>query len=125
MKSLYQFSRHLALVLLAGLFGGCVSHLDQLPTVETTSESVYTSVENYKSVLAKLYASYAVGGNEKGDGNSDMASPTASYGYLRSYFNLQEIPTDEVIYTWTGGDNLVDIQYMRWGASDMWVSTMY
>jgi len=108
-----------------GLFGGCVNQLDQLPTVETTSESVYTSVENYKSVLAKLYASYAVGGNEKGDGNSDMASPTAAYGYLRSYFNLQEIPTDEVIYTWAGGDNLVDIQYMRWGASDTWVSAMY
>lgn len=125
MKSLYQFARYLTVVSLAGLFGGCVSHLDQLPTVEATSESVYTSVENYKSVLAKLYASYAIGGNEKGDGNADMASPTAAYGYLRSYFNLQEIPTDEVIYTWTGGDNLVDIQFMRWGASDMWVSTMY
>lgn len=115
----------LCLIGLLGLFGSCVSQLDQLPTVETTSESVYTSVENYKSVLAKLYASYAVGGNEKGDGNADMASPTAAYGYLRSYFNLQEIPTDEVIYTWAGGDNLVDIQYMRWGASDTWVSSMY
>lgn len=110
---------------LIGLLGSCVSQLDQLPTVETTSASVYTSAANYKAVLAKLYASYAIGGNEKGDGNSDMASPTAAYGYLRSYFNLQEIPTDEVIYTWAGGDNLVDIQFMRWGASDTWVSTMY
>ena len=36
---------------------GCVDQLDQMPHIETTSKDVYTSVENYTSVLAKIYAS--------------------------------------------------------------------
>jgi len=107
------------------LLTSCTKDLDQFPSVETTSEQVYTSVEGYQSVLAKLYASFAVAGNGRGDDDPDMAGTTASWGYLRVYFNLQEIPTDEMIYTWTGGDNLVDIQFMNWGASDTWVNAMY
>lgn len=107
------------------LITSCTKDLDQYPSIETTSEQVYTSVEGYQSALAKLYASFAVAGNGRGDDDPDMAGTTASWGYLRVYFNLQEIPTDEIIYTWTGGDNLVDIQFMSWGASDTWVNAMY
>lgn len=103
----------------------CTKDLDQYPSVQVTSEQVYTSIQGYQSALAKLYASYAVAGNGRGDDDPDMAGDAASEGYMRVYFNLQEIPTDEVIYTWAGGDNLVDIQFMRWGASDAWVNAMY
>lgn len=115
----------LSFILLITMLASCTKDLNQVPSVEETSESVYTSLANYKSVLAKLYSAFAVAGIEKGDGNADMASSTASWGYLRVYFNLQEIPTDEVVYTWAGGDNLTNIQYMTWGASDTWVSAMY
>lgn len=118
-------SIYLFIFLVAGFITSCTKDLDQYPHEQLTSPSVYTSVENYKSVLAKLYASLAVAGIEKGDANADMAAAAASYGYMRAYFNLQEIPTDEVIYTWAGGDNLTDVQYIKWGASDTWVSAMY
>lgn len=114
---------HIALLMF--FMQSCTKDLNQYPTVETTSESIYTSVDGYRSTLAKLYASYAVAGNGRGDADPDMASATASWGYLRVYFNLQEVPTDEVIYTWAGGDNMTDIQYMTWGASDTWVNAMY
>ncbi|MBD1428376.1 RagB/SusD family nutrient uptake outer membrane protein [Sphingobacterium litopenaei] len=107
------------------LMMSCTKDLDQFPTIETTSENVYTSLEGYKSVMAKLYGSFAVAGNNRGDGDADMASSTASWGYLRVYFNMQEVPTDELIYSWAGGDNMVDLQFMSWGASDTWVSAMY
>ena len=123
MKNLKIFSAALLSTIL--FFGSCTKDLDQYPTVETTSQQVYTSVSGYQSVLAKLYSSFAVAGNNYADGDPDMASKTASFGYLRVYFNLQEVPTDEVIYTWAGGDNLVDVQYMKWGASDTWVNSMY
>ncbi|WPQ64591.1 RagB/SusD family nutrient uptake outer membrane protein [Chitinophaga sancti] len=115
----------LSCILMITMLAACTKDLNQVPSVEETSESVYTSLANYKSVLAKLYSAFAVAGIEKGDGNADMASSTASWGYLRVYFNLQEVPTDEVVYTWAGGDNLTNIQYMTWGASDTWVSAMY
>jgi len=113
------------LLSIIALLQSCTKDLNQYPTVETTSESVYTSVDGYRAVLAKLYASFAVAGNGRGDADPDMAGSTASWGYLRVYFNLQEVPTDEVIYTWAGGDNMTDIQYMTWGASDTWVNAMY
>lgn len=123
MKNIKRFCFGLFSIIL--LLHACTKDLNQYPTVETTSESVYTSVEGYRSVLAKLYASFAVAGNGRGDADPDMAGSTASWGYLRVYFNLQEVPTDEVIYTWAGGDNMTDIQYMTWGASDTWVNAMY
>ncbi|MFC3355011.1 RagB/SusD family nutrient uptake outer membrane protein [Sphingobacterium zeae] len=123
MKNIKRFCFGVFSIIL--LLHSCTKDLNQYPTVETTSESVYTSVEGYRSVLAKLYASFAVAGNGRGDADPDMAGSTASWGYLRVYFNLQEVPTDEVIYTWAGGDNMTDIQYMTWGASDTWVNAMY
>lgn len=42
----------------------CVGDLDQLPHKETTSGNIYTTAANYKSVLAKLYASYVIAGQE-------------------------------------------------------------
>ncbi len=81
-------SIYIFILLIAGLLTACTKDLDQYPHAQLTSESVYTSVENYKSVLAKLYASLAVAGIEKGDGNADMASAAASFGYMRGYFNL-------------------------------------
>ncbi|WP_437922152.1 RagB/SusD family nutrient uptake outer membrane protein [Sphingobacterium sp. LRF_L2] len=107
------------------LLVSCTKDLNQYPTIETTSEAVYTSVDGYRAVLAKLYGSFAVAGNGRGDADPDMAGTTATWGYLRVYFNLQEVPTDEVIYTWAGGDNMVELQYMTWGASDTWVNAMY
>ncbi len=119
-KSLYVFG----ILMIAGLFSSCLSELNQYPTVETTSTKVYSTVDGYKSVLAKLYASLAIAGQEKGDGDTDLGGKTSS-GYLRILFNLQEIPTDEVVYTWPGGDALTNIQNMSWNSTDEWVSAMY
>ena len=42
----------------AVLTTSCVGDLDQLPHIEQTSSTVYTSVDNYKAVLGKLYVSF-------------------------------------------------------------------
>ena len=103
---------------------GCVDQLDQMPHIETTSKDVYTSVENYTSVLAKIYASYIMTGQELGGGNSDMSSNTGQ-DYMRCYYNLQQLGTDEVASTWLDGDLIIDLTYLTWDANDPWVSDMY
>ncbi len=65
------------LLSIIALLQSCTKDLNQYPTVETTSESVYTSVDGYRAVLAKLYASFAVAGNGRGDADPDMAGSTA------------------------------------------------
>lgn len=101
----------------------CVGDLDQYPHEEITSENVYTSLQNYKSVLGKIYVSMVTKGQEK-DGNLDLSSNSGE-DYMRCYFNLQEVGTDEVAYTWLSGENLTDISNLSWDANDPWVADMY
>jgi hypothetical protein len=101
----------------------CTDDLNQMPVTETTSASVYADEANYKSVLAKLYASFVIVGQEKGS-DADLSSNNG-YDYLRCYFNLQECGTDEVASTWLEGDKVSDLTFLSWDANDPWVSDMY
>ena len=111
-------------ILLSGVWSSCSDDLNQYPTVEATNKTVYTSVDGYKAVLAKLYASFVLAGQEKGGGDADLSSNTG-YDYMRLYYTMQEVPTDEMAYTWVEGDNLYNLSYLNWDDNDIWVSDMY
>lgn len=100
----------------------CTDELNQRPVIETDAEGVYSQAANYKNVLAKLYASYVIAGQELGGGNVDLAT---NFDLFRSYFYLQEAGTDEIAYTWNEGDDLWDISYISWDENDIWVSDSY
>ncbi len=100
----------------------CTGDLDQYPHTETTSKQVYTSIENYESVLGKIYASLTA----KGQTTTDVDySSNHGENYMRTYINMQEVPTDEMAYSWNTGDDLTNISFMKWDANDTWVSDMY
>lgn len=106
----------IALLAIAAMPLSSCDDLDQTPHIETTSESVYTSVEKYKSVLGQLYSVFSL--------NSGISSNKGE-GYMRCYFNLQEVCTDEIVYSWLNGDNLNDIHDMNWDSQDVWVADTY
>lgn len=106
------------------LFGSCVDDLEQMPVTETTSDEVYSQAENYKKVLAKIYASYVLAGQGQGGANGDLSTINGQ-DFSRGYFNLQEAATDEVANTWLSGNNLVDLTYINWSSKDSWVSDSY
>ncbi len=113
-------------LLAAALLGSCVGDLDQFPKTQSTSNSVYQEFDNYKSVLAKLYASYVIAGQEKGGEDADIVSNSGeNCDYLRLLFNMQEVPTEEIAYTWLEGNNMTGLAYMQWDVNDIWVSDMY
>lgn len=107
----------------AGTITSCVGDLDQYPHEQTTSNTVYTSAANYKAVLGKLYNSFTTKGLTQ-DGDVDLSSNKGE-DYMRNYFNMQECSTDEVIYTWQGGDNMSGLTYISWDANDVWVADTY
>src|SRR5574344_663135 len=123
MKLKYIYSTILAVALMGGA-SSCTEDLNQYPHEETTSKQVYTSVDNYKSVLGKIYTSMVTTGQGKGGSNADLSS-NMGYDYMRCFFNLQECGTDEVASTWLSGDKTTDITYLTWDANDPWVSDMY
>lgn len=111
-----------ALTLSAGL-ASCTSDLDQQPQIGVTSGVVYSTVEGYESVLAKIYGSYSLIGQSKA-GQADLPS-YSGHDLMRNYFNLQEGTTDEAAFRWLSGDNLWSLPFMNWDDNCPTVSDTY
>lgn len=84
------------------LFASCFDHLDRFPENETTGEDVYSTFEGYQGAIVKVYAAYALSGNEGPSGKPDISGlDEGQYAdFLRMYFNHQELPTDEAHCIW-------------------------
>lgn len=117
----------IASILLMFSFTSCVKDLDTLPLDKDvkTGENVLTGDASYKELLAKCYAGYVLGGQTGVDGTQDISSINGGFSsYLRQYWNLQELPTDEAICGWADG-SLPDIHEMDWNATNEFVAAMY
>ncbi|MFO7369768.1 MAG: RagB/SusD family nutrient uptake outer membrane protein [Bacteroidales bacterium] len=106
------------------VFTACTDDLNQYPAIEETSVSVYADPGNYIKALAKCYASLVTAGQEEGGGDPDLSSNNG-YDYMRCYFNMQEAGTEEIGSTWIEGDNIANLTYLTWDATDPWVADMY
>ncbi|MDE6099288.1 MAG: RagB/SusD family nutrient uptake outer membrane protein [Muribaculaceae bacterium] len=118
-KIYYTICALLAIV----LHCGCTGDLDQKPVIGDNATAVYSTIDGYKAVLAKIYGSYSLVGQERA-GNVDLSS-NKGQDLLRNLFNMQEAATDEVANTWLSGENLAALTYMNWDASDVWVADTY
>ncbi len=99
-------------------FSSCIKDLDRKPTNLTTDERIFEDPIKTKQFLAKIYGSY---GLESGDVE---ASDNGSTGFLRGYFNLQELPTEEAICAWSDGA-IKDLHSMTWTASNGFIKILY
>lgn len=119
-----------AKILIAALafnFGltSCERDLDRLPQSEITSVNIYNDFNKYKGVLAKAYAGLAISGQDGGDGRADIGGIDAgASNYLRQYFQLQELTTDEAIISWNDG-KLSDLHNMTWSSNNEFISALY
>ena len=83
-------------------FSSCIGDLDRFPENETTGENVYSTFGGYRNAIIKVYASFALTGNEGPAGKPDISGlDEGSYAdFLRMFFNHQELPTDEAHCIW-------------------------
>lgn len=92
-----------------------------------TSEQFYANPASYKQFLAKIYAGLAVTGQKAGNGESDLGAeddggPNEGFSqYLRAYWQLQELTTDEAIIAWGESDNptIRDLNFNTWNADNV------
>lgn len=122
-------TKYLKKVLLAGIVAfsvaACHDDLDQIPPNELTSATVYQDFSNYKNVLAKLYAGYATTGQAGPAGNADITGGDEGFSsYLRQYWQLQELPTDEAVIGW-GDAGLPDLVEMDWTPNNQFIRAMF
>jgi hypothetical protein len=120
---------------IAGVFlfttSSCLNDLDVKVDDDElyTSEQFYSNPESYKQFLAKIYAGLAVTGQSSsaGTGSSDLGSeadggPNEGFSqYLRGYWQLQELTTDEAIIAWGESDNptIRDLNFNTWNADNV------
>lgn len=103
---------------------GC-GELTVEPKSTITSSNVFNDPSSYKSFLAKLYAGLATTGQSGPDGNPDIRGIDEGFSqYLRGYWQLQQLPTDESIIGW-GDIGLPELNTQLWSATNPFVNGMY
>ncbi|RAR74092.1 RagB/SusD family nutrient uptake outer membrane protein [Flavobacterium aciduliphilum] len=127
-KNNYKFK---VLVLLTALFmlNSCSLDIAPKDDDEFTSEQFFSNPASYKQYLAKIYAGLAVTGQNAPAGDSDLGSGpgTVDEGfsqYLRGYWQLQELPTDEAIIAW-GDPTLKDLNLNTWNADNVFTEAFF
>lgn len=76
-----------------------------------------------KQTLAKIYAGFITRGQNGSDNdiNSDDANFTC---FIRAWWNVQELTTDEVICAW-GDPGIADLNTQKWTANNPFLSGIY
>ncbi len=122
--------RILIFALIIGLIPFWSSCIDDLSTSpiddsEITSDLVFEDPENFKRVLAKMYAGFAVTGQQGPAGMADIQGIDEGFSsYLRQYWVAQEIPTDEAVVSWSD-PGLPSFNTQSWTPSNDFVMAMY
>lgn len=117
----------LAVIIAALMFTSCVKDLDVTPKDPNiiTSLTVYDSPAAYKEGLAKLYATFAVSGQQGPSGQADIAGIDEGFGnYLRQYWNAQELSTDEAVMAWNDA-SIKDFHWQTWAPNDVFIAAVY
>lgn len=104
----------------------CTKDLNRLPYVQETSETVYKDPVKIKGVLAKLYGSLCLSGQHYEDnGLSDIITDnTGTNVFLRNYWQLQELTTDEAVIGWNDGD-LLSFHNLNFTPDGKYVKVLY
>ena len=90
-----------------------------------TADAAFEDPAAYKQFLAKLYAGISLSGQEGPAGAPDLAGLDEGFSnYLRLYWKMQELTTDEAIIAWNDG-TIQDLHGQVWTSGNEFIRTMY
>ncbi len=111
-------------VFLLLIVSGCTD-LDLQPLSSTTPEVLFSDESSYEAFIAKVYAGLAVTGQSGPAGSADISSLDEGFSnYLRQYWQLQELTTDEAIIAWND-EGLFDLHNHAWTSANQFVRAIY
>lgn len=109
------------------LLASCSKKLDLYPSNAKSPSEIFTSVDGYKSVLAKLYGTLSLTGASGPAGSPDIAGGLdegSQVAFIRAFFNLQELPTDEAVVAWND-QTIWDYHKLSWTSADPFLKGAY
>src|SRR5690606_8670086 len=108
-------------MLVAVLHYGCTDELNVLPEDPDTFlvDDFYTSPESYLQGLAGVYGNLSLTGAE-GPNNSNISGLDAGTSqYWRGLWNLQELTSDEAIWSWENDPGTRELNRNTWSAENV------
>jgi hypothetical protein len=103
----------------------CHKDLDRFPPNDVTSETLYKNKAGYTQVLAKVYGSMALTGNQGPAGSGDVAGiDEGTSDFLRMFWKAQELSTDEAVVAWND-PGIQDFHNMNWSSSNPMLTGLY
>ena len=104
----------------------CESDLELTPEDNReTAASAFEDPAAYKQFLAKLYAGFAISGQDGPAGNADLSGLDEGFSqYMRLYWMVQELTTDEAVIGWNDG-TVKDLHNQNWTSGNEFIRTMY
>ncbi len=116
-------------MMLAIVFLGnsCAKKLDVSPLNDLTPEKTYSTAEGYKAVLAKIYGTLSITGNQGPAGQPDISGGLdegSQVAFIRMLFNCQELPTDEAVCAWND-QTIKDFHNLSWTPGDPFLKGIY
>ncbi len=103
---------------------GCTD-TTELPITTITDTNYFNDPTSYRALLAKVYSGLAVSGQQGPAGNGDIKGIDEGFSqYLRLYWKMQELPTDEAVIAW-GDVGLPELNTQLWASNNPFVVAMY
>ena len=108
------------------LVQSCEDRLDLQPEDNRlTADAAFEDPDAYKQFLAKIYAGISLSGQEGPSGAPDLQGLDEGFSnYLRLYWKMQELTTDEAIIAWNDG-TIHDLHNQVWTSGNEFIRTMY
>ena len=103
-KTIYKMTIGVFMALL--ITTSCIEDLNRFPTNGTTNDIQYKSIEGYQQSLNTIYGTLAFA------------------DFLRNYWNMQELPTDEAVSTWDD-DGILAYHVFNWTADNVSIERVY
>ena len=114
-------------IILASLTLSCINDLETTPLSEDilTVEQTWRDTLSYEKMLSKIYAGLSLSGNSGAFGVPDItATDQGEATFLRSYWNLQELCTDEVVCS-ENNETMRGLLFMQWNSTNHFVALNY
>lgn len=124
-----SFKILLVAVVAVAIMPGCSKKLDLKATNDITADQVYSTSAGYRQAIAKVYGAMALTGNSGPAGNADIPSQIISdegnSDFLRMFWYLQSLSTDEAGWTYHNNTDPIGIHQMTWSSVNQTVAGLY
>ncbi len=109
-------------------FTACTGDLDTEPLTPTTllSEKAWAEADSYEAYTAKVYAAFATPGDGPGNSSANdiVGADQGEATFTRSYWNLEELTTDESMVAWSD-EGLNGLQFDQWTSTNRFLMLNY